>query len=174
MSVIGNKNALGNNGGRPTLYKEDYNEQAYKLCLLGAKDKDLADFFNVDEATINNWKIAHPVFFESISAGKQIADMEVANSLYKGAIDRVVPKQIAIKVKEVKYDENGKRISDKERVEVVEIEEFIPSDFRNAQFWLKNRNPERWRDKQELDHQSSDGTMTPKTTIVFSKPTDKE
>jgi hypothetical protein len=31
--------------GRPTKYKEEYNEQAYKLCLLGATDKELADFF---------------------------------------------------------------------------------------------------------------------------------
>ena len=35
--------------GRPTEYKEEYNEQVYKLCLLGAKDKELADFFNVEE-----------------------------------------------------------------------------------------------------------------------------
>jgi hypothetical protein len=30
--------------GRPTKYRVDYNEQGYKLCLLGATDNDLADF----------------------------------------------------------------------------------------------------------------------------------
>ena len=44
-----------NKQGRPTKYEEEYNEQAYKLCLLGATDKEIGDFFNVDERTINNW-----------------------------------------------------------------------------------------------------------------------
>ena len=35
----------GNKLGAPTLYKQEYDKQAYKLCLLGATDKDLGDFF---------------------------------------------------------------------------------------------------------------------------------
>lgn len=42
--------------GRPTDYREEYNEQAYKLCLLGATDAELGDFFNVTEQTINNFQ----------------------------------------------------------------------------------------------------------------------
>lgn len=34
--------------GRPTLFKPEYIEQAKKLALLGATDKELADFFEVD------------------------------------------------------------------------------------------------------------------------------
>ena len=41
---------------QPTLFREIYIEQVYKLALLGAIDKDLADFFDVTERTINNWK----------------------------------------------------------------------------------------------------------------------
>lgn len=41
--------------GRPTSYKEDYNEQAYKLCLLGATDGFLAYFFNVPVLDIEEW-----------------------------------------------------------------------------------------------------------------------
>ena len=40
--------------GRPTLYKEEYPEQAYKLCLQVDTDKELADFFGICEATLNN------------------------------------------------------------------------------------------------------------------------
>lgn len=37
-------------------------------------------------------------------------------------------------------------------------------------FWLKNRQRNRWRDKQEIDHQSTDGSMTPsKIEIVAPK-----
>lgn len=156
-------------GGRPTDYKEEYNEQAYKLCLLGATDANLADFFNVCEATINNWKNNHPSFLESIRAGKRIADSAVAESLFNGARDRLVPKQQAFKVKEVLYNDKGQRI-EREKIEVVTLEEFVPGDFRNQQFWVKNRNPENWKDKQEIDHMSSDGSMAPKPTkIVFTK-----
>lgn len=42
--------------GRPTLYREEYAEQARKLCLLGTTDAELADFFNVAVDTINEWK----------------------------------------------------------------------------------------------------------------------
>ncbi len=45
-------------------YQEDYAEQAYKLCLLGATDNTLADFFEVSEQTINNWiehQLAHAI-----------------------------------------------------------------------------------------------------------------
>ena len=52
--------------GRPTKYDPKYIEQVYKLCLLGATDSDMANFFNISEATLNNWKIEYPEFLESI------------------------------------------------------------------------------------------------------------
>ncbi|TDR29009.1 hypothetical protein DES43_15215, partial [Aquamicrobium defluvii] len=36
-----------------------------------------------------------------------------------------------------------------------------------AMNWLKNRQPDKWRDKSEIDHKSSDGTMTPKYQVEF-------
>ena len=45
-----------NPGGRPTKYKPEYAEQVYKLALEGFTDKKIAEFFKVDERTINNWK----------------------------------------------------------------------------------------------------------------------
>lgn len=154
--------------GRPTKYQPAYAEQAYKLCLLGSTDADMASFFNVSESTINLWKLSHIEFSESIRDGKKIADMEVASSLYKGAIDRVVTKQQAIKVKEIKYNEQGKKISEAEKVEIVELEDFLPSDFRNAQFWLKNRHSDIWRDKQEFDHTSQGDKIN--SVTIFQLP----
>lgn len=70
--------------GRPSRYKSEYSQQAYKLCLLlGATDKNLADYFDVSEATINNWKHQHPEFLESLKAGKEEADARVGESLYQ-------------------------------------------------------------------------------------------
>lgn len=36
--------------GRPTKYKKEYDDQAFKLCLLGATDKEIADFFEVNRS----------------------------------------------------------------------------------------------------------------------------
>src|SRR5690554_6233051 len=72
-------------GGRPTKYKAEFAEQARKLCLLGATDADLAEFFEVSEQTVNTWKKAHPKFLESIKKGKVLADAEVAARLYERA-----------------------------------------------------------------------------------------
>lgn len=37
-------------------------------------------------------------------------------------------------------------------------------------FGLKNMSPEDWKDKQEIDHQSSDGSMSQPTTIQLVAP----
>ena len=139
--------------GRPTDYKPEYNNLAFRLCLLGVTDKELAAFFEVSEATINNWKIAHPEFLESIRNGKENADMTIVQNLYHSAQDKIVIEQQAIKCKEVTWNDKGKRV-EKETVEIVNIEKTIPADFRSMQFWLKNRKSDKWRDTQVLDHQS--------------------
>lgn len=40
--------------GRPPSFKEEYTEQVIKLCLLGATDKEMANFFAVSEQAFNN------------------------------------------------------------------------------------------------------------------------
>ena len=54
---------------RLTVFKEEYVEQAYRLCLLGATDKEMADFFGVSEKTFNSWKKAQPELLQSIKRG---------------------------------------------------------------------------------------------------------
>ena len=126
-----------NPGSRPTNYKEEYNVQVEKLCKLGATDKEIADFFNVCESTIHLWKLKHPMFFESIKKGKVIADMEIANSLYNKAKGY---EQDTVKV----FQFQGEPI-------IVPVVEKVAADTTAAIFWLKNRKPKEWRDKQELD-----------------------
>ncbi len=72
-------------GGRPTKYQAAYAEQARKLCLLGATDIELADFFEVHEDTIYEWKKVYKKFSEAIKKGKQLADATVASKLYHRA-----------------------------------------------------------------------------------------
>jgi hypothetical protein len=124
--------------GAPTKYKEDYNEQVYKLCLLGATDKDIADFFDVCEASINNWKNDYPEFLESIKKGKQIADSNVADRLYQRALG------FEHDAEEIKIIDGG--------VERVKVRKIYAPDPTSAIFWLKNRQPDKWRDKQDVEN----------------------
>lgn len=130
-------------GGRPTDYKPDYAEQAYKLCLLGHTDADLAKFFEVCEATINNWKLAHPEFLESLKKGKEMADANVAASLYHRALG-------------YEHPEDDIRSVNGEIVITPTIKHYAP-DPTAAIFWLKNRQKDKWRDKQEHEHSGPNG-----------------
>jgi len=124
--------------GRPTKYKPEYSEQTYKLCLLGATDIELADFFDVAESTIHLWKIEHPDFSESIKRGKVQADATVAESLYKRANGYEHP-EVDIKMYE------GQII-------MTDITKHYPPDTAACFIWLKNRRTADWRDKQEIQH----------------------
>ena len=107
-------------------YKPEYAEQAYKLCLLGATDSTLADFFNVEIRTINRWKHDYEEFKNALDNGKIIADSNVAKSLYNRANGAII------------VDEDGK------------IKQ-LPPDTTACIFWLKNRQSQKWRDKVEQE-----------------------
>ena len=124
--------------GRKSEYKIEYADQALKLCLLGATDKELAEFFSVSEQTLNKWKKDYPEFLESLKKGKSIADANVASRLYNRAI--------GYNCKATKFAASEGKITDSK-----EYTEHYPPDTTAAIFWLKNRQPEKWRDKKEVD-----------------------
>lgn len=119
-------------GGRPTKYRAYYADQAYKVCLLGATDKQLASFFGVSESTINLWKLRHQEFLESVTRGKNIADAEVAAALFKRAVG---------------YDHDAVKIFRYgEAATIITLRKHLPPDTRACLFWLKSRQPDKWRD----------------------------
>lgn len=143
-AAIGNQNAVGNKGGRPTEYKEAYAEQAYKLCLLGATDKEMADIFGVAEQTFYVWKDKHIEFAEALTRGKTMADANVAKSLYHRALGYEHKETITATFQ-------GK-ITD-----TMDVIKHYPPDTPAATLWLKNRQPDKWRDKQEVEHTGPNG-----------------
>ena len=71
-----------------TTYKPEYDNQAYKVCSqFGATDKELAKFFDVTKTTVENWKLKHPSFFDSIKDGRDDHDTtKVRNALLQRAL----------------------------------------------------------------------------------------
>lgn len=136
--------------GRPTEYKPEYCVQVEKLCKLGATDKEIADFFDVTEQTINNWKSEHDEFFESIKKGKTLADANVAEKLYQRALGY---SHDAVKI----FPDGGKDEKGNKAPLIVPYVEHYPPDTIAAIFWLKNRQRDKWRDKQEVDIRTPEG-----------------
>lgn len=152
--------------GRPTDYKPEYATQVFKLCLLWAKDDEIADFFGVRKSTINNRKKEHPEFLDSIIEGKETADLEVANSIYNRA------KGMTIKKKEVvKYKVSANR----ETFEIVEYEQELPPDMTAAQYRMNNRRSKKWKNKQEIssDPENPIKLQIPSVKIVVKGKNDK-
>lgn len=155
----GNQYAIGNEGGAPTKYKSVFAKQAYKLCLLGYTEKDLAFFFEVDESTIGNWMKNNKSFSSKVRAGKDIADANVAEGFYK--------KAVGYDYKEVTFE----KIDNKENLELTTdgemvktdaykkkvVTKHLPPDAGAALNWLKNRQKEKWRDKQEIGITDKEG-----------------
>jgi hypothetical protein len=129
--------------GRPSKYKPEFAEQAYKLCLLGATDGELADFFQVSKATINTWKAEHPGFLDSITRGKVVADAEVAESLFNRAKGYSHPE-----VHVSSYEGN---------ITLTPLTKHYPPDTPAASLWLRNRQSGKWRDKQDHEHSGPNG-----------------
>lgn len=125
--------------GRPTKYRADYARQAKLFAEKGAAtDEILAELFNVSVTTINAWKKAHPRFSLSIKEGKEAPNKKVERSLFERATGYSHPDTKVLVV-------SGE-------VEMVDVTKHHPPDTAAAFIWLKNRDPDRWRDKHEVDH----------------------
>src|SRR5665213_3154 len=131
-------------------FKPDYVQRAELACQIGLTDFELAQLFEVTEATIHNWKNVHPEFADALRTGKALADDRVERSLYHRAIG------YTFEAEEV-FQYQGQIV----RAKVVK---HIPPDPTSMIFWLKNRRRQEWRDvhKHELgptgafDHMSQD------------------
>lgn len=131
--------------GRPTKYQAEYAEQARKLCLLGATDQEMADFFDVEVRTIYRWKAEHDEFCQSVKAGKDVADERVERSLYQKAVG---------------YEQDEVKIfmpASSPAPVYAPFRAKIAPDTTAAIFWLKNRRSAEWRDRQQTEHTGPDG-----------------
>lgn len=117
-------------------YHQRFDEMARKLCLLGATDADLADFFHVSESTINLWKLAHASFSETVREGKMLADANMAERLYLRGMGYSHPE-------EKLFCHDGQIVR-------AETTKHYPPDTKANLAWLYNRRPDKWRNRVEV------------------------
>ncbi|EMO5719088.1 terminase [Enterobacter cloacae subsp. cloacae] len=120
---------------RPTQYRDEFAVMAEKLALLGLTDTQTAFALGVSERTLNRWKKQYPGFCQSLKNGKALADAKVAHALYRKATG------YTYQLEEIR-NVNG-------RLSAVPVTRHQPPDTTACIFWLKNRQPELWRDKPD-------------------------
>ena len=110
----------------------------------GLIDEQIAHNIGINTATLYRWKDQHSEICEAIKKGKQVADQEVENALFKRACGY---KCVEIRRAPRQNVETGETV-----LEVIsETEKEVPPDVTAAIFWLKNRKPEEWRDGKNLE-----------------------
>lgn len=139
---------------RPTKFRPEFVVQAEKLSELGATDMEMADFFGVDVRTLYRWKHDYEAFCQAVTCGKDVADERVERSFYNRCVG---------------YSFDAVKIFMPANAQApvhAPYVEHVPPDPGAAFNWLKNRRPDKWRDKKDVEHSGELGIREVRRTVV--------
>jgi hypothetical protein len=124
--------------GPKSTYKSEYQETIYKLCLLNLSDAEIANTFEIPEQTLSRWKTQFPDLREAMSRGRELADANVAERLFNRAMG---------------YEAKAVKIFMPAGAESPVYAPYIehhPPDTQAASLWLRNRQPQKWRERTDV------------------------
>ncbi len=105
---------------------------------IGAIRPDLARAFDVEERTVDAWIKENEEFSQAIKAARVNADARVERRLFERAVG---------------FEHDSEEIfCARGKVTRAKTRKLYPPETTAAIFWLKNRKPEEWRDKQVHEH----------------------
>ncbi len=142
----------------------------------GLTDEQIATKLGIHRDTLNEWKKRYPVISDTLKRGKEVIDVQVENALLKRALGYTYneEKYASVHMDEAEYFEKLDAYMNKYKFEHPEatdselllvreqfpktkeilverkIKEVVP-DTTAQIFWLKNRRPDKWRDKQNVE-----------------------
>lgn len=111
-----------------------------KLVLIegwardGLTEDQIAKNMGISPKTLYNWKTSELLILQALKKGKEVVDFEVENALLKRALG------YTITIEEDRLDKDG-------CIHTLKKDVHIPADTTAQIFWLKNRKPDKWRDK---------------------------
>ena len=114
----------------------------------GLTDEQIASKMGISATTLYDWSNRFPEFAKTLKEGKAPVDIEVENSLLKRALGYQYEETIT-EIEEVpsgKVDDTGKPIM-KQVKHIKKVQKTALPDTTAQIFWLKNRRPDKWRDK---------------------------
>ena len=110
----------------------------------GLSDKQIAHNIGITQTTLYEWQKRFPELSEALKKGKEVVDREVENALLKRAMGyeytEVTQEPVTDKDTGVTEMRVTKRVT----------KQIVP-DVTAQIFWLKNRKPEEFRDKRDVD-----------------------
>lgn len=124
--------------GRPSKFDNIDLKQVESLARRGWTDEEMSNFFGVVRSTWYKWKADKKEFSDALKNWKDEADERVERTLYERAIGYSCP--------DTKFATFEGRITD-----TAQYTKFYPPETTACIFWLKNRQPGKWRDK--IDHE---------------------
>jgi len=125
----------------------------------GLTDEQIAKNIGVTTTTFYEWKKKYADFSEALKKGKEVSDFEVENALFKSATGYEYEER-----KEVQEVVDGVM---RKKVEITRKQ--VPPNATSAIFWLKNRKPDKWRDKQEIEQTNRTNPFADLTTDELRK-----
>ena len=112
----------------------------------GLTDEQIANKMGISRKTLYEWSKKYGDICNTLKKGKEIADIQVENALFKKTQGYNAKIKKAFKVKEILY-KDGKKVKEIEKIEYAEDEVHIPADTTAQIYWLNNRRPDKWRNK---------------------------
>ena len=100
----------------------------------GLTEAQIAHNMGINVKTLWKWKNDYNPIGNALKNGKEVADYEVENALFKSAVGFFVEEQ------EDKIDMKGNVVPTTKR-------RYVPPSITAQIFWLKNRRTDKWRDK---------------------------
>lgn len=136
------------NAGRKGLYKEwlepDNLIRLEGWARNGLTDEQIAHNIGITTTTLYDWKKKYPQFAEAVKRGKEVVDILVENALLKSAMGYKFNEVVQERIYNPETGES-------EIVEVKRTTKDVQPNPTSLIFWLKNRQPEKWRDKKNID-----------------------
>jgi DNA-binding XRE family transcriptional regulator len=111
----------------------------------GLTDEQIAHNIGISRSTLNDWKKKHPDISDALKKGKQVVDLQVENALLKRAL--------GYEYEEITQESQWNEKTNKYELVITKSVKKRQAPDTTAQiFWLKNRRPDKWRDKQDVEH----------------------
>jgi len=131
--------------------KGKYHEwlQEENLILLrgwardGLTNEQIAHNIGINPDTLYEWIKKYPEISDSLKQSKEVADRVVENALYKSALGAICEEITEERIW-------NKEKSKFEMVVTKKITKKMPPNSTSIIYWLKNRKPDIWRDRQEI------------------------
>ncbi len=172
---MANGNGKKKTGGRPSAWDEVIEPNLTVILGMareGAQNKEIAKAIGIAESTLYRALDSNQEFKESLKNARDTADFKVENALYKRATgyeyEEVTREpMVGFIIGHInKSSKEGRALAEEVRQKLEDglvvtkrVKKEVAPDPISMIFWLKNRKKDKWRDKQEHDHNVR-GNMT--------------